>query len=171
MDAIEDRKIAGRGSVTFADEADIDEFVDTLGQFERGELSADEWRAFRLVRGTYGQRQTDDAQMLRVKIPQGILSAAQLQALADVAERHSRGFGHITTRQNLQFHFMKLDDVEPAMRRLAAAGLTTREACGNTVRNVTGDPFAGIDRVIGSRPLGGPFRHDGRSSRRVPDER
>lgn len=143
MDAIEDRKIAGRGSVTFADEADIDEFVDTLGQFERGELSADEWRAFRLVRGTYGQRQIDNAQMLRVKIPQGILSAAQLQALADVAERHSRGFGHITTRQNLQFHFMKLDDVEPAMRRLAAAGLTTREACGNTVRNVTACPYAG----------------------------
>ena len=112
-----------------------------LGRFERGEIGPDEWRAFRLVRGTYGQRQTGDAQMLRVKIPQGILDAPQLNALADVAERYSRGFGHITTRQNIQLHFLKLHDVEPAMRRLAEAGLTTREACGNSVRNITACPY------------------------------
>ena len=82
-----------------------------------GEIGPDAWRAFRLVRGTYGQRQAEDAQMLRVKIPQGVLTGAQLHALADVADRYSRGFGHITTRQNVQFHFMKLHDVEPAMRR------------------------------------------------------
>ena len=82
--------------------------------------------------------------MLRVKIPQGILSEAQLNALADVAERYSRGFGHITTRQNVQFHFMKLHDAEPAMRHLADAGLTTREACGNSVRNITACPYAGV---------------------------
>ena len=111
-----------------------------LGQFERGEIGPDAWRAFRLVRGTYGQRQAEDAQMLRVKIPQGILTGAQLDALADVADRYSRGFGHITTRQNVQFHFMRLHDVEPAMRRLAEAGLTTREACGSSVRNITGVP-------------------------------
>ena len=81
--------------------------------------------------------------MLRVKMPQGILDRAQLEALADVADRYSRGFGHITTRQNIQFHFMKLHDVEPAMRRLGEAGLTTREACGNSVRNITACPFAG----------------------------
>ena len=69
--------------------------------------------------------------MLRVKIPQGMLDAAQLEALADVAERYSRGFGHISTRQNMQFHFVQLHDAEPAMRHLADAGLTTREACGN----------------------------------------
>src|SRR5262249_4046434 len=92
----------------------------------------------------YGQRQAGDAQMLRVKIPQGVLSADQLAALADVSERYSRGFGHITTRQNLQFHFVKLHDVEPAMRRLAEAGLTTREACGNSVRNITACPYAGV---------------------------
>ena len=67
-------------------EADIDEFAAVLGQFERGEIGPDVWRAFRLVRGTYGQRQTEDAQMLRVKIPQGILNGAQLEALADVAD-------------------------------------------------------------------------------------
>jgi len=115
-----------------------------LGQFERGEIGADQWRAFRLVRGTYGQRQAEDAQMLRVKIPQGILTAAGLEAIADIADRYSRGFAHITTRQNVQFHFMKLHDVELAMRRLADAGLTTREACGNSVRNITCCPYAGV---------------------------
>ena len=107
-------------------------------------MTPDQWRAFRLVRGTYGQRQADDAQMLRVKIPQGMLTGDQLEALADVGERYSRGFGHITTRQNMQFHFVKLHDVEPAMRRLADAGLTTREACGNSVRNITACPYAGV---------------------------
>jgi sulfite reductase (NADPH) hemoprotein beta-component len=96
------------------------------------------------VRGTYGQRQAEDAQMLRVKIPQGVLTGAQLEALADAADRYSRGFGHITTRQNVQFHFMKLHDVEPAMRLMADAGLTTREACGSAVRTITGCPFAGV---------------------------
>jgi sulfite reductase (NADPH) hemoprotein beta-component len=82
--------------------------------------------------------------MLRVKIPQGVLTADQLDALADVGERYSRGFGHITTRQNVQFHFVKLHEVELAMRRLADAGLTTREACGSSVRNITACPYAGV---------------------------
>jgi len=134
----------GRTRLSFADEAEIDEFVRTLDAYERGELTPDQWRAFRLVRGTYGQRQTGDAQMLRIKIPQGILDGPQLEALADVAERYSRGFGHITTRQNVQLHFLKLHDVEPVMRRLAEAGLTTREACGSAVRNITACPYAGV---------------------------
>jgi sulfite reductase (NADPH) hemoprotein beta-component len=134
----------GRARLSFASAADIDEFADVLGQFERGEITPEQWRVFRLVRGTYGQRQAGDAQMIRVKIPQGILSAEQLRALADVAERYSRGFGHITTRQNVQLHFVKLHDAEPAMRRLATAGLTTREACGNSVRNITACQFAGV---------------------------
>ncbi|MEK7863498.1 MAG: nitrite/sulfite reductase, partial [Chloroflexota bacterium] len=82
--------------------------------------------------------------MLRIKIPQGLLTAEQLYALAEVGERYSRGFGHITTRQNVQFHFVKLHDVEGAMRLLADSGLTTREACGNSVRNITGCPYAGV---------------------------
>ncbi|HWW95652.1 MAG TPA: nitrite/sulfite reductase [Vicinamibacteria bacterium] len=144
MAAVDDPQTLGRASLSFASRADIEEFVATLERFEAGEMTPDQWRAFRLVRGTYGQRQTADAQMLRVKIPQGILSAEQLHALADVADSYSRGYGHITTRQNLQFHFMKLHDVEPAMLRLAAAGLTTREACGNSVRNITACPYAGV---------------------------
>jgi sulfite reductase beta subunit-like hemoprotein len=140
----QDKETFGRARLSFADEADIDEFVSMLGKFERGEITPDEWRVFRLVRGTYGQRQAADAQMLRIKIPQGVLSARQLDALADVAEQYSRGFGHITTRQNVQLHFVKLHDVEPAMRQLADAGLTTREACGNSVRNITGCPYSGV---------------------------
>src|SRR5712692_4499839 len=144
MAAVDDPKTLGRTRLSFADQADIDEFVSTLEKFEGGGLSPDQWRAFRLVRGLYGQRQTGDVQMIRVKIPQGILASAQLYALADVAQRYSRSFGHITTRQNMQFHFVKLSDVEDAMRLLADAGLTTREACGNSVRNITGCPYAGV---------------------------
>jgi len=144
MAATEDRDTLGRARLSFAQESDIDEFVDVLSRFERGEIGPDQWRAFRLVRGTYGQRQTGDAQMLRVKIPQGILDVPQLEAMADVSERYSRGFGHITTRQNIQLHFLKLHDVEIVMRQLAAAGLTTREACGNSVRNITACPYAGV---------------------------
>jgi len=144
MSVVDDPKTFGRARLSFASQADIDEFVTTLERYERGELTPDQWRTFRLVRGTYGQRQADDAQMLRVKIPQGVLTSDQLEALADVGERHSRGFGHITTRQNMQFHFVKLHDVELAMRRLADAGLTTREACGSSVRNITACPYAGV---------------------------
>jgi sulfite reductase (NADPH) hemoprotein beta-component len=140
----QDKETFGRARLSFADERDIDEFVTMLAKFESGEITPDAWRAFRLVRGTYGQRQAYDSQMLRVKIPQGILTRAQLEALADASERYSRGFGHITTRQNVQLHFLKLHDVEPAMRRLAEAGLTTREACGNSVRNITACPYAGV---------------------------
>jgi sulfite reductase beta subunit-like hemoprotein len=144
MSVVDDPKTYGRARLSFASDADIDEFVTTLERYERGEMTPDQWRQFRLVRGTYGQRQTDDAQMLRVKIPQGAVTSEQLDALADVADGYSRGFGHITTRQNVQFHFVKLHDVEPAMRRLAEAGLTTREACGNSVRNITACPYAGV---------------------------
>jgi sulfite reductase (NADPH) hemoprotein beta-component len=144
MSVADDPKTFGRARLSFADVHDIDEFVSTLERFESGEITADQWRQFRLVRGTYGQRQAEDAQMLRVKIPQGVLSADQIEALADVGERYSRGFGHITTRQNVQFHFVRLHDVEPAMRILADVGLTTREACGNSVRNITACPYAGV---------------------------
>jgi len=144
MTTIQDRETFGRARLSFALESDVDEFVSVLARFESGEIGPDEWRAFRLVRGTYGQRQTADAQMLRVKIPQGVLDRAQLDVLANVAERYSRGFGHITTRQNIQFHFMKLHDVELAMRELADAGITTREACGNSVRNITACPYSGV---------------------------
>ena len=145
MDVSDNPRTLGRARLDFSEERDIDEFVGMLGKYERGEIAPEDWRRFRLVRGTYGQRQ-DDVQMLRIKIPQGILTASQLRALAGVASRHSRGFCHVTTRQNIQFHFVKLNVVESVMRELADEGLTTREACGNSVRNITGCPIAGTSR-------------------------
>lgn len=133
------------GDRRFSTPADVDEFIATLERYERGELSTEEFRAFRLVRGVYGQRQ-DEAQMIRVKIPQGIVLPEQLEALAEVAEETPRKLGHLTTRQNFQFHFLKMAEVEGLLRRLERAGITTRAACGNSVRNITGCPHAGLSR-------------------------
>lgn len=130
--------------LSFADEADVDRFVEMLERFERGEIGEAEWRAFRVLCGTYGQRQEGDWSMVRAKLPQGIVNGAQLHVLADVADRYSRGFCHVTTRQNVQLHFMHLPEVEDALRAFARVGITTREACGNSVRNVTAGPTAGV---------------------------
>ena len=153
MAAIDNVNPFGRGRLSFADERDVDEFVDVLDRYERGEVSADEWRRFRLLRGTYGQRQ-DGVQMMRIKIPQGIVTSDQLRELGLVAAKYSRGFGHITTRQNMQFHFVQLENAERAMRELGDVGLTTREACGNSIRNISACPYAGIahDEVFDVTP-------------------
>jgi sulfite reductase (NADPH) hemoprotein beta-component len=144
MAAHDHTETVGRARLSFATQQDIDDFHQMLDRFERGDISADEWRAFRLVRGTYGQRQTTDSHMLRAKLPQGVATAEQFRAVADVADRFSRGFAHITTRQNIQFHFVKVHDAELAMDRLAEAGMTTREACGNSVRNITACVYGGV---------------------------
>jgi len=131
------------GRLGFARQADVDLFVDKLEAFENGQLSADDWRGFRLLNGVYGQRQ-DGVMMIRAKLPGGFVTPAQLEALADVAETYGGGKGHITTRQNVQYHFVPMADVETALRRLADAGITTKEACGHSVRNWTCCPFAGV---------------------------
>jgi sulfite reductase (ferredoxin) len=132
--------------------AEIEEFEARARAFAAGEESEDTFKPYRLSYGIYGQRQ-DGYQMVRVKIPHGRLTSAQLEALADFSERFcdegeypgggGRGMGHVTTRQDMQFHFVPLARVPEAMRHLARAGLTTREACFNTVRNITGCPLAG----------------------------
>lgn len=124
-------------------ENEIRIFEERIGQFRRGEISDEEFRPFRLKHGIYGQRQPG-VQMVRVKIPAGILNARQLRTLARIADTFSTGRGHVTTRENCQFHFVQLEDVPAVMRLLAESGLTTREACGNTVRNVTACPLSGI---------------------------
>jgi len=124
-------------------EAEIVRFEEKVQQLQSGAITADQFRPFRLKHGTYGQRQPG-FQMLRVKIAAGVLKPAQLRVLADIADEYSTGRGHLSTRENIQFHFVKLENVGDAMRLLADAGLTTREACGNTVRNVTACPVAGI---------------------------
>jgi sulfite reductase (ferredoxin) len=122
---------------------DIAKFEEQLARNRSGDLSDEVFRVFRLNNGVYGQRQGGDNQMLRVKVPAGILDSRQLDMLGHIADHYSRGWGHITTRQNLQFHFVQLDAVADALRDLASVGLTSREACGDTVRNVQGCHLAG----------------------------
>src|SRR5689334_10904426 len=98
----EQAEVEDRSRRSFGDVREAAEFVEVLERFERGELSADDYRKYRLTRGVYGQRQ-DGVAMVRVKIPQGVLSGAQLRVLAECADRYSRGYGHVTTRQNIQF--------------------------------------------------------------------
>jgi len=135
------------GRLGFARHEDVDLFQQKLEAFERGELNADEWRTFRLLNGVYGQRQ-DGVMMIRAKLPAGITTPAQLRALADIADNFAtgpgQGKGHVTTRQNVQFHFVPMERSEEALRVLAASGITTKEACGPSVRNWTCCPFAGV---------------------------
>ncbi|MCU1496704.1 MAG: sulfite reductase, beta subunit (hemoprotein), partial [Acidimicrobiales bacterium] len=123
--------------------ADIDKFDRVLAGYLAGEIDEDVFRVFRLTNGIYGQRQGGHNQMLRVKVPYGGVTADQLDLFARLCDEYSRGWGHITTRQNIQVHFVPLERVPDAMRELASVGLTTREACGDTVRNVMGCHLAG----------------------------
>jgi sulfite reductase (ferredoxin) len=154
--------------------AEIDKFENEIHLRKQGKIDEKVFAETRLRRGAYGQRydngQRHDGQatqkltypseeltkgphtlwdapgMQRIKIPFGGLNATQLETLAELAEEYSDGIAHITTRQDFQLHFVHIDDTPSIMRRLAAAGITTREACGNTVRNVTGCPYAGVCR-------------------------
>src|SRR3989304_969725 len=108
--------------------AEIDNFEREAKAVIAGGGLGDDFRPFRLQHGIYGQRQ-DDAQMIRVKIPHGTMTADQMDVLGDVADQFTpRKVGHVTTRQDFQFHFVKLEDVPTVMRIMAQAGLTTREA-------------------------------------------
>jgi sulfite reductase beta subunit-like hemoprotein len=126
-----------------ATQADIAKFDTMLERYLAGELEDDTFRVFRLNNGIYGQRQGGTNQMVRVKAPWGGVTAEHLDMFARVADEYSRGWGHITTRQNMQFHFVELKRVPELLRDLASVGLTTREACGDTVRNVQGCHLAG----------------------------
>src|SRR6187402_2021171 len=123
--------------------ADIEKFEEQLARYLSGDLEEDAFRVFRLNNGIYSQRQGGHNQMVRVKVPYGSITPEQLDKMAQIADTYSRGWGHITTRQNVQFHFVQLEQVPEVMRELASVGLTTREACGDTVRNVEGCHLAG----------------------------
>src|SRR6202161_3103368 len=107
-----------------------------------GQLTDDQLRPFRWRRGIYSQRQLG-VQMIRTKVPGGLLTAQQMRQLAKIADDYAGGKGHLTTRQNMQFHFVPLGQVADLLHLLADVRLTTREACYNTVRNVTACPLAG----------------------------
>jgi len=132
---------------------EIETFRHKARAFLDGQITEDEFRPFRLKHGIYGQRQAG-VQMVRTKIPGGMLTAAQAVQLARVADEFGGGKGHLTTRQNIQFHFVPLARAADLMHMLADAGMTNREACYNTVRNVTTCIWAGIarDEVFDVRP-------------------
>jgi sulfite reductase (ferredoxin) len=164
-------KLAGRMPAELAREIDI--FEQQMELRKQGKIDEKVFAETRLRRGIYGQRydngQRHDGKrvqklglpaetlkgpetlwdapgMMRVKIPFGGITPEQLEVLADLSEEYSDGVAHVTTRQDVQFHFVHIEDTPSLMRRLAAAGITTREACGNSVRNVTACPLAGICR-------------------------
>ena len=138
---------------------EIEDFEHEVERFRNGEWDENQFMAFRLKQGIYGQRQADQ-QMVRVKAPFGGLTADQMDALGRVAEEFAPlKKGHLTTRENVQFHHIFLDDTPAVMRILGDAGLSTREACGNTVRNVTGSPAAGVavDEVFDPTPYAAAY--------------
>lgn len=123
---------------------EIDHYEEMVKKFLVGEVGPDTFQRFRLQHGIYGQRQ-NGVQMVRIKIPLGMLTAEQIECIAELAETIAHNNAHITTRQDIQIHYVQLAKTPDMMRKLASVGLTTREACGNTVRNVTASPSAGVD--------------------------
>ena len=125
-------------------EQEFDDFDNEAEKFLGGETEETEFIGFRLKQGVYGQRQAD-VQMIRVKLPMGGITPDQMDTFADVIEEFAPlNKGHITTRQNIQIHHVPLRDAAELIRRISDSGLSSREGCGNTVRNVTGDPWAGV---------------------------
>ena len=123
---------------------DIIDLEAKIRQFQEGNLDEEKFRSLRLARGIYGQRQ-EGVQMIRIKLPFGKLLSHQLKRIADVSDEYSRGRLHITTRQDIQIHYVDLDRTPELWAELEKDDITLREACGNTVRNVTASETAGID--------------------------
>lgn len=127
------------------EEEEVKRFEDNIKALRAGQMDPNDFKKFRLNNGVYGIRNESDLHMIRIKCKYGELNADQLDVLADLSEKYTRlKVGHVTTRQAIQIHHVHLDNVPLVLRRLAECGLTSREACGNTVRNVTATPFAGL---------------------------
>src|SRR6201986_5156284 len=140
-------------------QGEYDDFKTEATKFLDGQTEETEFIKFRLKQGVYGQRQPD-VQMIRVKLPFGGVTPEQMESFADVVEKYAPlNKGHITTRQNVQIHHIPLPEIEQAIRELGETGLSSREGCGNTVRNVTGDPWAGVakDELFDMTPYVGAY--------------
>jgi sulfite reductase beta subunit-like hemoprotein len=147
------------GNVIPIIEREFDDFDNEAEEFLAERLPENEFIGFRLKQGVYGQRQPD-VQMVRVKLPFGGVTPEQMDAFADVVEKYAPlDKGHVTTRQNIQIHHVPLRDMESLIREISAVGLSSREGCGNTVRNVTGDPWAGVapDEIFDPTPYAGAY--------------
>ncbi len=140
--------------INWAKLEEAENFAKNVKLYRQGKIDKDTFRRFRLQHGAYGTRMTDDYAMVRIKIPAGEIYPNQLEKIAQLSETFSIGSAHISTRQNIQLHWIVLEDVSEIMRSLAEVGLTTREACGNTVRNVMCSPLAGVcnDEVFDPTP-------------------
>jgi sulfite reductase (ferredoxin) len=125
-------------------EEEVEIFANKVKLFRQGKISEDDFRRFRLQHGAYGSRLRMDYSMVRIKVPGGEITPEQLEKIASLSEAFSIGSAHVSTRQNIQLHWVQLEDVSEVMRGLVEAGLTTREACGNTIRNVMCSHFAGV---------------------------
>jgi len=123
---------------------EADNFAQTVKLYRQGKIDHDNFRRFRLQHGAYGTRMTDDYAMVRIKIPAGQIYPYQLEKIAQLSEMYSIGSAHVSTRENVQLHWVVLEDVSEIMHGLADVGLTSREACGNTVRNVMCSPLSGV---------------------------
>jgi sulfite reductase beta subunit-like hemoprotein len=140
-------------------EREFDDFSTESTRYLEGNLEEADFIKFRLKQGVYGQRQPD-VQMIRVKLPMGGVTPEQLEAFASVIDQYvPLRKGHVTTRQNIQMHHIPLPDITSVMRELAETGLSSREGCGNTMRNVTGDPRAGVldDELFDITPYAGAY--------------
>ena len=131
-------------SVNWAKIEEAENFAKTVKLFRQGKYDEDSFRRFRLQHGAYGTRMTSDYAMVRIKIPAGKIYPNQFEKIAQLSEAFSIGSAHVSTRENIQLHWIVLEDVSEVMRGLAEVGLTTREACGNTVRNVMCSPLSGV---------------------------
>ncbi len=125
-------------------EEETEIFARRVSLFRQGKISEDDFRRFRLQHGAYGSRLHLDYSMVRIKVPGGEITPDQLEKIAGLSEAFSIGSAHVSTRQNIQLHWVQLEDVSEVLRGLVEVGLTTREACGNTVRNVMCSHFAGV---------------------------
>lgn len=123
---------------------EADNFAKTVKLFRQGKYDADSFRRFRLQHGAYGTRMTGDYAMVRIKLPAGEVYPNQLERIAQLSEQYSIGSAHFSTRENIQLHWVVLEDVSEILRSLAEVGLTSREACGNSVRNVMCSPMSGV---------------------------
>jgi sulfite reductase (ferredoxin) len=140
-------------------EREFDDFDNEAEKFLAGDTAETEFIGFRLKQGVYGQRQAD-VQMIRIKLPFGGVTPEQMDTFADVVEKYAPlRKGHITTRQNIQIHHVPLRDAAALIREVSEAGLSSREGCGNTVRNVTADPWAGVchDETFDPTPYAGAY--------------
>jgi sulfite reductase (ferredoxin) len=133
-----------KGKIDWSRMEEAENFAKTVKLYRQGEYDDDSFRRFRLQHGAYGTRMTSDYAMVRIKIPAGEIYPYQLEKISQLSEQFSIGSAHFSTRENIQLHWVILEDVSEIFRGLAEVGLTSREACGNSVRNVMCSPLSGV---------------------------